>query len=370
MINSTRIIGITGNIATGKSVIRRMLANAGVFGIDADTLANRMLYPGGSAYQQVIAAFGPSIYSDQEQISNKKLGEIVFSDPERLKQLEALVHPHVNAAILRRIKAARRPLACIEAIKLLESGLGEQCDQIWVSHAAYEQQMQRLQSQRGLTATQARARINAQPPQMEKLTRADVIINTETSFKDTWLRTCRALNDTIHTDKVRDLLHINMSQDWSAQPVNAFAGDHLEMAWHDLTGEDPASLYEHLGLGMVLVILKNNRIQAFLIWENWNFTATLTEVHPAELLDTMPALVCHAFEEHALSHQAELLVLTGNVTEALGNHPQQCGYDQQGSRQIAYPAWQTTVKKAAQGDNAEVWLKVISQPFESGNRST
>jgi dephospho-CoA kinase len=368
MINSTHTIGITGNIATGKSVIRRMLGNAGVFGIDADTLANRMLYPGGSAYHQVIAAFGPSIKSDQDQISNKKLGEIVFSDPERLEQLEALVHPPVITAILQRIRAARPPLACIEAIKLLESGLGEHCDQIWVSHAAFEHQMQRLQRLRGLTAAQARARIDAQPPQTAKLTRADVIINTEASFKDTWLRTCSALDDTIHIDKVRDPLHIKMSQDWSAQSVNAFPAERLERAWQELTGEDPASLYEHLGLATVLVILNNEQIQAFMIWENWNFTATLTQVQPPEFIATLPALVYQAFEKHALAHQVEFLLLAGHVADALGHQPQQYGYDQHDTRQITYPAWYMAAQKAAKSAHAKPWHKIISQPFESGNR--
>jgi len=237
MINSTTTIGITGNIATGKSVIRRMLANAGVFGIDADSIANRMLYPGGGAYQGVIEAFGPEIKSDPLHISNKKLGQIVFNDPEQLKKLEALVHPPVINAILKRIKINSRSVASIEAIKLLESKLAEHCDHIWVSHASYDHQMQRLLSSRGLNEKEARLRILAQPAQLAKLAQADVIINTEASFKDTWLRTGRALNDTIQSEKNTRPLHINISEDWTGNSVNTLPSEELESAWKKLESE-------------------------------------------------------------------------------------------------------------------------------------
>jgi len=181
MINSSFVIGITGNIATGKSVIRRMLSNLGVLGIDADTLANRMLYPGGKAYNQVIEIFGTEIKTDKDQISNKKLGQIVFNDPKALKQLEEVIHPGVIETTIKYAKTAHHPIISIEAIKLIESGLREYCDQIWVSHASFDLQMERLQKTRNLSAEEANSRISAQPLQIEKLSLADVIINTESS---------------------------------------------------------------------------------------------------------------------------------------------------------------------------------------------
>lgn len=364
MINSTVTIGITGNIATGKSVIRRMLANNGVFGIDADGLANRMLYPGGSAYQQVLESFGPEIKSDQEHISNKKLGQIVFNNPDRLKQLEAFVHPPVIKAILKRIRAARRPIASIEAIKLLESGLGDHCDQIWVSHASDEHQMQRLLRLRGLNENEARTRIKAQTPQLEKLSQADVIINTEASFKDTWLRTCNALNDTIQSEKKSAPLHIKISQDWSGKSANGLPAAQLESAWKKLAGQDQASLYESLGMEMVLVILKDELIQAFMIWEDWNFTGTLKSIYPANFMDTQPALVFQAIEKLAHINQTEILLLDSNLVNAWGKLPEKFGYDQQQSDLITYPAWKIAAHKAAADDRLPIWQKVLAQPFE------
>jgi dephospho-CoA kinase len=364
MINSTVTIGITGNIATGKSVIRRMLANTGVFGIDADGLANRMLYPGGSAYQQVIAAFGPGIKSDQGHISNKKLGQIVFNDPEQLKLLEALVHPPVIDAIMKRIKSASRPVASIEAIKLLESGLGDYCDHIWVSHASYEHQMQRLLRLRGLNEDEASTRIKAQTPQLEKLSQADVIINTEASFKDTWLRTCNALSDTIQSIRNTAPLHIKISQDWSGRSANGLQAAQLEAAWEKLAGQDQASLYGSLGMEMVIIILKDEHIQAFMIWEDWNFTGTLKNVYPVNFVDTQPALVFQALEKYAHINQTEILLLDSNLVNAWGKLPEKFGYDQQQSDKITYPAWKIAAHKAAADDRLTIWHKVLAQPFE------
>ncbi len=108
------LIGLTGNIATGKSVVRRMLVNHGALGLDADLIAHRTQYPGGKAYQAIINTFGSDILSPEKEISRAKLGEIVFADPDRLIVLEALVHPAVTADIEERIEQATLPIVVIE----------------------------------------------------------------------------------------------------------------------------------------------------------------------------------------------------------------------------------------------------------------
>lgn len=364
MINSTFIIGITGNIATGKSVIRRMLANAGILGIDADVLAHRMFYPGGPAYQTVIEAFGSEIKSDHDSISNKKLGQIVFNDPERLRQLESLVHPPVINAIIKRVKAAHRPLIAVEAIKLLESGLGSYCDSIWVSYASFDHQIQRLVSQRGLSHEEASSRIKAQPPQSAKFSQADVIINTETSFKDTWLRTQSALNDTIQPSKMDSPLHINSTEDGSVVLVNSFPVSQLESAWDEMAGEGSATLFEHLGMRMVFPILKEDHILAFVMWENWNFTATLKKIYPSSFVKKKPGLVFDSFIKHAMMNQAEILLVTSELINEVGIQPASLGFTQQHIDRLTYPAWRIAAQKAASRNESTLWVKVLTQPFE------
>jgi dephospho-CoA kinase len=363
MINQSFVIGITGNIATGKSVIRRMLENAGAFTIDADFIAHRMLYPGGPAYQAVIDAFGPHILMENHTISNKKLGEIVFCDPQQLKQLESLIHPPVINTILARIQAAKRPLVVVEAIKLLEAGLGAYCDSIWVSHASFEHQVARLLETRGLTPEDAKTRINAQTAQSLKLSQADVIINTETSFKDTWRRTRKALNDTIHS-LIDAPLHINNSDGYSLNPVSRKPDSLLESFWRKHTGEVPEKLYEQLGMRKVLLITHKDRVLAFIICETWNFSTSLINVFPHQMLKSQPALVLDAFEQHARINQSEILLIPTSIGDGIRDQMAASGFTDQSLDDFNYPAWQMAAKKAASNDERSIWTKILAQPFE------
>ena len=144
MKHTRNLIGITGNIATGKSVVRRMLANAGALGLDADVIGHRMIYPQGPAFQEVLTAFGGGILNENGEISRTSLGEIVFKNPDQLAKLEAIVHPAVTDAIQKRLAHSQSPLVALEAIKLLEAGLGEICNAVWVSHAPHTTQLERL----------------------------------------------------------------------------------------------------------------------------------------------------------------------------------------------------------------------------------
>jgi dephospho-CoA kinase len=364
MINQSFIIGITGNIATGKSVIRRMLENTGAFTMDADFIAHRMLYPGGPAYQPVIDAFGSQILMDDDHlISNKKLGEIVFDDPQRLKQLESLTHPPVINTILARINAAKRPVVAVEAIKLLEAGLGTHCDSIWVSHASFDYQVARLLKTRGLTEDEAKTRINAQTSQSLKLTQADVIINTETSFKDTWRRTRQALNDTILSTRDASL-SINSSGEYSLKPVSQIPDSHLEAVWGRLSGEDPASLYEQLGMRKVSLIAQKDRISAIIVCESWNFTTALTKVFPIQTLNTQPGLILSAFEQQARVNQSEVLLIPNSIGDGFIDQMEASGFMNQSLDQFTYPAWQMSAQKVISNQAASIWAKILAQPFE------
>jgi dephospho-CoA kinase len=180
------VIGLTGNIATGKSVVRKMLENLGAYGIDADSLANRAIAKDAPGYQKVVDVFGRWMLGPDGQIERARLGRIVFNDEEALEQLEAIIHPLVRNAIDILVRRSQHTVVVIEAIKLLESGLASLCDSIWVTYATPEQQILRLTQKRGMTETLARERINAQSPQEKKIARADVVIRSEGSFENTW----------------------------------------------------------------------------------------------------------------------------------------------------------------------------------------
>jgi dephospho-CoA kinase len=180
------VIGLTGNIATGKSVVRKMLEHLGAYGIDADGLAHRVVAKGSPGYQPVVEMFGKWILAEDGQIDRARLGRIVFSDPEAMAKLESLVHPFVRQALDILARRAPHPVIVIEAIKLLEGGLAERCDSIWVSYAPQELQLARLMQRRGMSEALARQRINAQALQEKKISAATVVIRNEGSFEDTW----------------------------------------------------------------------------------------------------------------------------------------------------------------------------------------
>jgi dephospho-CoA kinase len=180
------VIGLTGNIATGKSVVRKMLEHLGGYGIDADALAHRAMAKGAPGYPLVLKTFGEWILDEEGQIDRVLLAKIAFSDPQAHERLETIVHPLVAHAVDLLIRRATQSIVVIEAIKLLESDLAAGCDTIWVVDAPADLQIARLMHKRQMSEAAARQRIAAQSPQALKLRSAKVIIRNDGSFENTW----------------------------------------------------------------------------------------------------------------------------------------------------------------------------------------
>ena len=181
-----QVIGLTGNIATGKSVVRRMLEHLGAYTIDADALSHRVITKGAPGYQPVLDRFGTWLLNQDGQIDRAKLGRLVFADGQALAQLEDIIHPYVVQAVDVLIKRATQTVVVVEAIKLLESDLRSHCDTIWVTDAPQAVQIERLVRKRGLSQDEAVQRIHSQSAQKEKLAMARVIINNNGSYDDLW----------------------------------------------------------------------------------------------------------------------------------------------------------------------------------------
>jgi dephospho-CoA kinase len=193
------VIGLTGNIATGKSVVRKMLEHLGAYGIDADALGHRAIARDAPGYNTVVDTFGKWILGPDGQIDRAKLARVVFSDPEALIQLESIVHPLVRQAVDLLIRRSSQKVIVVEAIKLLEGPLRQACDTIWVTYASKSVQISRLTSKRGLSVAVAHQRINSQPPQSEKVDVANTVIHNEGSFEDTWLQVTKAWKELFPT---------------------------------------------------------------------------------------------------------------------------------------------------------------------------
>jgi dephospho-CoA kinase len=180
------VIGLTGNIATGKSLVGQMLSDLGAEHIDADHLAHRAMAPGTPAWRRIREAFGPEVISADGTVDRGKLGAIVFSDPKALARLEEIVHPKVIERTKALIAASTAPVVVVEAIKLIESGMVRQlCDALWVVTAPREVQVGRLMEERDLSYQDAVFRVDAQPPQEAKVIYADIVIDNGGSIDAT-----------------------------------------------------------------------------------------------------------------------------------------------------------------------------------------
>ena len=171
------IVGLTGNIATGKSTVLQYLRAKGAYVIDADTLTHQAMQPDGPAYAAIIEAFGPTVIKEDGTVDRTALGRIVFSDPLKLRQLEEIVHPAVFVLAQEELARTDASLVVVEAIKLLESQrLLTLCSEVWVVTADADVQLRRLISQRSMTEAEARQRMAAQSAQEEKVKHATRVI--------------------------------------------------------------------------------------------------------------------------------------------------------------------------------------------------
>jgi dephospho-CoA kinase len=180
------VIGLTGNIATGKSVVRRMLEHLGAYTVDADALSHRAYARGAPGYQQVIDNFGKWLLNREGEIDRSKLGNLVFNDPDAMSQLETIVHPLVRQATEVLIKRSTQPVVAIEAIKLLEGDLRKVCDSIWVTNAPEDVQVERLMRKRGMSRDQAAERVHMQSAQSAKVAVANIVITNTGSYDALW----------------------------------------------------------------------------------------------------------------------------------------------------------------------------------------
>jgi dephospho-CoA kinase len=171
------VIGLTGNIACGKSLVLNELRELGAQTFDADLVAHEVMRHGTPAWHAIVDRFGAGVVGDDGEINRRALGAIVFADPAALEALDQIVHPATVAAIRERVEQLSGGVAVIDAIKLFEAGLNADCDEIWVVDCTREQQIERLMRRNNLPRDVAIERIDAQPPQSEKRARADHVID-------------------------------------------------------------------------------------------------------------------------------------------------------------------------------------------------
>lgn len=184
--NVAYFLGLTGNIASGKTTIGLMLLDLGAaLYCDADQVVHELYLPGRPLVAPLVTAFGPEILDAAGGVDRQVLGQIVFNDPQKLRLLESLVHPVVHLELIRRMRAVPDDgVAVLDAIKLIESGFAAFSHGLWVVTCPPDEQLRRLTQIRGLSEHEARARLAAQPPIEPKLAIATAIIDNGGSRDD------------------------------------------------------------------------------------------------------------------------------------------------------------------------------------------
>ncbi|MDO8434065.1 MAG: dephospho-CoA kinase [Candidatus Binatus sp.] len=183
-----RTIGLTGGIGSGKSTVAQMLGELGAPIIDADKVAHTTYAPGAAAYEAVIAAFGAGIVAPDRTIDRRKLGAVVFGNPEQLNKLTSIVWPATRAAIQSsiadlRAAGAKNPIV-VEAAILIEANWTSLFDEIWLVRAPREQVVARIERQRGLKPAETEARIRAQLPDEERAKYASLVIDNSDTLEN------------------------------------------------------------------------------------------------------------------------------------------------------------------------------------------
>lgn len=175
-------VGLTGGIGSGKSEVSRLLGEHGAVIVDADRIAREVVEPGTEGHAAVVAEFGEEILAPDGTLDRPRLGALVFGDPERLKALNAIVHPLVGARSAELQRTAGEDAVVVHDVPLLvENGLGPQYDLVVVVDASTETRLDRLVRLRGMTEADARARMAAQATREQRLAVADVVVDNDGS---------------------------------------------------------------------------------------------------------------------------------------------------------------------------------------------
>ena len=293
------VIGLTGNIATGKSVVRRMMEHLGAYTIDADALTHRTYANGAPGHQPVLDRFGKWLLNREGEIDRQKLGNLVFNDAEAMKGLEEIVHPLVRQATELLIKRAAQPVIVIEAIKLLESELRTACDSIWVTNAPEVVQVERLMRKRGFTLEQAQERVRLQSAQAVKVNMANMVITNTGSYDDLWKQVSEAWKEIVPGAKEAPMDTVTMKKPAGGGELSTHRGKpkhaasiadmvtRLSKGKRKMTPDD---VMESFGDKAYMLLHRDGQAVGVAGWQVENLVTRTTDIFLEDSLDVPKAL--------------------------------------------------------------------------------
>ena len=345
------VIGLTGNIGTGKSVVRRMLEHLGAYGIDADTLSHRVVEKDAPGYQAVLSYFGKYILDENREIDRKKLARIVFSDQTALNELEQIIHPIVDQVIDIIIQRAKHDVVVIEAIKLIESGISESCDSLWVTYTPFETQLSRLIKNRKMAEDDARQRILAQPSQEEKIKFANVVIKNNGSFEQTWFQVAEAWKkyvpgQSLAAESQEDVqesspggeLFVKRGKPKHSDQIALFINQ-LQKNGSKLTRDD---IMTSFGEKAYLILQAGNNIIGVIGWQVENLIARVVDIYlePGVEMNTALSKLISEMESASRELQCEAsLIFTPEKLSQPAKVWKELGYESRSIESLKISAW-------------------------------
>jgi dephospho-CoA kinase len=348
------VIGLTGNIATGKSVVRRMLEHLGAYTIDADALSHRVISKGAPGYQPVLDKFGTWLLDKDGQIDRAKLGRLAFADAQALTQLEDIIHPYVGQAVDLLTRRATQKVVVVEAIKLLESDLRAKCDSIWVTDAPPEVQIERLMRKRGMSREDATQRIHAQSAQNQKLAAANVVVTNTGSYEDLWKQVNdawkRALPsqeppETLITRKPAGTFSVYRGKPRDAQQIAELV-NRLSKGKRAMNNED---VMEAFGDKAFLLLQANNELVGIAGWQVENLVARTTDLYldPRAAPDKALPLLLAEVEKASSDLQCEAsLVFPPMDLVGFDSVWKHIGYERRSPDMLGVQAWTDAARES------------------------
>jgi len=357
------VIGLTGNIGTGKSVVRKMLEHLGAYGIDADVLSHRAISKGAPGYQQVLDMFGQWILNSDGEIDRAKLGQLVFSNPDALIILETIIHPLINKALDILVRRSTQHVIVIEAVKLFETPLHEWCDSIWVTYLPEETQVARLMKKRGMSYEEIQKRLESQSEQEQKVKDANVVIYNDGEYEETWKQVVAAWNNMfpgVEPEQAESViedfgdtgeeLRSVRGKPSNAQDIAALINNIAPNAEQPVTKSDVLEAFGE----KAFILLKKGKAPVGLIgWQIENLVARTTDI----LIDSsiyvdeaLPKLITE-MEKSSIDLQCEVsLVFVNDEIASYASLWDLMGYKQKTPKQLGVAAWQEAAQEHMEKD--------------------
>lgn len=368
------VIGLTGNIAVGKSVIRQMLQHLGAYTVDADKLSHQAIMPGAPAYKPVVQTFGQFILGPDKRINRQMLGQIVFSNPDALKQLESITHPVIRQAVDILIKRAKQRIIVVEAIKLLEGDLADKVDAIWVVDAKPQTQYKRLVVRRQMSEAEAKQRILAQNKQDEKLKKADVVIQNDGNVDETWQQVQTEWN------KIRQMLTggTEPEPDVDGEIINSGEGITVKRGMPNnaasiasfiskQTDKDVSRMDVMMTFGQKSYLVAHNSHNETIGLMGWTVENLVTRMDEFYVGDSNIKDVAHsmvtAVEESSKELQSEVgfIFLPQSASETMVNAFKSDGYEPITLSEIKVPVWREAVEEVTASNPMVILWKQLRQ---------